>query len=220
MVGNSGNFPLEFVPARSLYEAFRQVVTPTGFQTVKNGVLARQATTDIFHLITLAAYKGNQYGFQWGVSLTYMPHRWENELRWHRTLKSARLDLWDRLMDLPQDLNLTRLPPDKSIPSRSHGIELFEQNLEREWQDLKTTIAGWLGLARDLPGVLSMSSQQKQRSWQGPHHWPPPSLVHAFTLSRMGSLREAVTELSEIIGEGVPDPNGLLVSALEKVVAR
>jgi hypothetical protein len=149
-----------------------------------------------------------------------MPHRWENELRWHRTLKSARLDLWDQLMDLPQELNLTRLPPDTSIPSRSHGIKLFEHNLEREWQDLKTTIAGWLDLVRELQGVLSMSSQQEKRSWRGPHHWPPPSLVHAFTLSRMGRRREAFTELNEIIGEGVSDPNGLLVSALEKVAAK
>ena len=78
----------ELVPAEAVYETFHHVVRPSGFRAISNGVLARPVTDDISHLIKLVAYKGGEYHFRWGASLAYVPHSWNNALRWHRTSKS------------------------------------------------------------------------------------------------------------------------------------
>jgi hypothetical protein len=214
------NDRLETVPATTIYQIFADVVQLPGFQTVRKGALAKQISDDVIHLITLTAYKGATYGFRWGVSLTYVPHRWENELRWHRSIKSATLDLWEQLADLPEAFNLTQLPPNSSIPSSLHGPERFEERLRAEWRDLRSTITSWLEKVSDLPGVLAMSEQQMQRPWKGPRHWPPPSFVRAFTLARMGEFGKATVELKANADGSLPDPNGLLSKALQQVSAR
>lgn len=81
-----------FIPADEVYRVFEKIVVLSGFQLIRKGMLARQVSEEIIHLINLAAYKGAIYGIQWGVSLNYVPHRWENELRWHRSIKSR----WQR----------------------------------------------------------------------------------------------------------------------------
>lgn len=211
----------EFIPAAKIYEIFAAVVTVPGFQLIAKGILAREVTSDIIHVIRLAAYKGGAFGFEWGVSLTYMPHSWNTGLRWHRSLTSARFDLFDRLADLPSDLNLTKLQPNAHVPTSLHCAELFQQNLLTEWEDCKTTIDAWLDGVRSLEGVLSRSSEQSHRVWRGPEHYPPPGLVHAFTLDRMGRQEEANAELTALISdELVSDPNGRLRSALKQVVEK
>lgn len=207
----------ETVPATTIYQIFEDVVKLPGFQIAKKGALAKQINDDVIHLLHLTPYKGAMYGFRWGVSLTYVPHSWENELRWHRSVKSATLDLWEQRADLPHAFNLTQLPPNSAIPSSLHGPELFEQNLRREWEDLKSTITSWFEKVSNLSGVLAMSEQQMRRSWQGPRHWPPPSLIHAFTLARMGDFAKATAELKAITEFDVSDANGLLLKALMQV---
>ena len=207
------------VPVETIYAIFKEVVASPGFDLLKSGTLAHRINDDITHLIVLGHYKGGMYGLRWGTSLAFVPHSWENDLKWHRTPKSARFDLWDHLSGLPDNLNLAKLPPNSSNPSSLHGPKLFEENLKREWEDLRSTIAAWLDQVRDPPGVLARSSEQMKRKWMGPEHWPPPGLVHAFTLARMGHSREASLELSAVIDKEVSDPNGLLKSALNTVSA-
>ena len=122
-------------------------------------------------------------------------------------------------MDLPQELNLTKLSPNAAMPSKLHGLEFFQEELKARWRDFRTTGFGWLERVTDLEGGLAMSAEQTQRTWHGPRHWPPPSLVHAFTLSRSGQVQDAVAQLNAIVDVEVTDPNGLLVSALEKIAA-
>lgn len=209
----------ESVPVETVYAIFKEVVAPPGFGLLKGGTLAQRIDDNVTHLIVLGHYKGGMYGLQWGVSLTFVPHTWENDLRWHRTPKSARFDLWEHLFDLPDSLNLAKQPLNSSIPSSLHGPKLFENNLRREWESLRSTIAAWLEQVRDTSGVLARSSEQMKRKWTGPHHWPPPSLVHAFTLARVGRSREASLELNALIDKEISDPNQLLRSALDRVSA-
>ena len=91
----------DFVPADEVYGVFAKIVVVSGFQSIRKGVLAKQANDEIIHLIKLEAYKGGIYGIMWGVSLNYVPHRWENELRWHRSIKSSVFDLSDELNHIP-----------------------------------------------------------------------------------------------------------------------
>jgi hypothetical protein len=130
------------------------------------------------------------------------------------------LDLWDQLADLPPYLNFTRVHKNSSIPSGLHGPELFEQNLRREWRDIESTIGQWLDSVSDLSGVLSMSAKQMERVWTGPSHFPPPSLVHVFTLARIGHFAEAEAELKAIADVEIPKPNHLLFQALQKIASQ
>ena len=59
-----------------------------------------------------------------------------------------------------------------------------------------------------------------QRAWPGLGHWPPPSLVHAFTLARLGRSQQVSAELNAIIGSDVRDPNCKLAMALQKATTR
>jgi len=216
----------QIVPATKIYEIFHKVVKLPEFEVVGRNLLAKQVSTDLVHLVNLAAYKGALYGLRWGVSLSYVPHRWEKELRWHRSLKSARLDLFDEPMDLPPTLNLAKQPLDQFAPCALHGPEAFERDLTREWQILHNTITSWFERVADLHGILAMSEEQMERSWTGPHHWPPPSLIHSFTLARMGNLERATKELQNITDTGVhetkfPPPEGsgegvILICRLER----
>jgi hypothetical protein len=215
-----GQDPWETVPAGTIYQIFEDVVKLAGFHMARKGVLARQVSADLIHLINLTRFKGALYGFRWGVSLSYVPHRWENKLLWHRSIRSAALDLWDQLADLPPRVNFMRVRKNSSIPSGLHGRELFEQNLRREWREIESTISQWLDSVSDLSGVLSMSAKQMERVWTGPSHFPPPSLVHAFTLARMGHSAEAEAELKAIADAEIPKPNSLLFQALQKVAAQ
>lgn len=209
-----------FIPADEVYRVFEKIVVLSGFQLIRKGMLARQVSEEIIHLINLAAYKGAIYGIQWGVSLNYVPHRWENELRWHRSIKSSVFDLSDEFNHMPDKRHLVESLPFDSFPSRSHGLEIFEKNLKREWEEVRPVLRAWLDQASSLQGVLSRAEEQMKRAWPGPHHWPPPSLVHVFTLARLGRIQEASAELNAIVGSDVLDPQGRLPIALQKVAAR
>lgn len=209
--------PRGIVPASAIYQIFESVVKVTGFQMARKGVLAKQVSADVIHLITLMPFKGAAYGFRWGVSLPYVPHYRENKLRWHRSIRSAVLDLWDQRTDLPSELKITGTGRNSSVPSRLHGPKLFEQNLRREWREIESTVGQWLDNVSDLIGVLSMSSKQMERIWTGPRHFPPPSLIHAFTLARMGHTAEAEAQLKAIANIEMPKPDQILFQALQKV---
>src|SRR5215813_1028850 len=204
------------VPAEEIYRIFKRIIIAPGFQLISKGMLAKQVNDEIIHLIKLTAYKGAIYGLQWGVSLTYVPQRWENELRWHRSFTSAVFDLSDELNDMPEHRHLVEFLQFDCFPSALHGPKLFEKNLKRDWEEVRPILTGWLDRANHLQGVLLRAEEQMQRAWPGPHHWPPPSLVHAFTLARLGRAQQAMAELNAIICNEVRDPNGKLATALQK----
>jgi hypothetical protein len=87
----------EMVSASKVYDAFNTIAPPSlpRFAVLKEGQLVREVCSDIVHLINLSATKGGRYTFRWGVSLTYVPHEWDPKPKFHRTLKSARFDLFE-----------------------------------------------------------------------------------------------------------------------------
>lgn len=121
---------------------------------------------------------------------------------------------------MPQERHLVESLPVESFPSRLRGPVLFERNLKREWKEVRAVLNAWLEEASDLEGVLSRAREQMQRAWPGPRHWPPPSLLHAFTLARLGRTQEAFVELNAILGSDVRDLNGRLAMALQKASTR
>jgi hypothetical protein len=90
------------VPAPTTLHLFEDIVQPErlGFTLLKKNLFGKQASTDIVHLLKLQAIKGGSFTLWWGVSLSYVPHKWQTELEWHRTFKSSRFDLFEEPLNI------------------------------------------------------------------------------------------------------------------------
>jgi hypothetical protein len=92
---------------------------------IRRGLFGRQVNADIIQLLRFAPYKGYSYGFEWGVSLLFVPHDFERNVRsvrFHRPLKSPHFDLFEDAGD-----EFRRRGGDERdgfIPA-SHGAEVF-----------------------------------------------------------------------------------------------
>jgi hypothetical protein len=89
-------YGINFVPTDKIYQVFEETIRPVqlGFVPLKTGFYARPINDDIVHLLKLLALKGRTYTLKWGVSLSYIPHEYEKNLRWHKSFKSSKFDLF------------------------------------------------------------------------------------------------------------------------------
>ena len=187
------------VPASDVYAAFDQVVVPScsGFAQIKQGLLARQISPDVFHLISFGSDKRGSYCFRWGVSLAYVPHEWGERCRYHRTLKSVRFDLFeDPLEFVVQDWRSAE--GWGYMADTLHGPMCFREDLVRAWANLWPIITSWFSAVQDLQGVLNQATQHLRHNWRGARHYPDPKLVLAFTLARVGKREEGAAALNEL----------------------
>ena len=214
----------ETVPAEQIYKIFERTLTPDcpGFVRTRKDLFVREVTAEIFHVIKIIRYKGAVYGFMWGASLAYMPHEWKNRLSWHRSGKSARLDLFEQAGEDVRKSSALSRNPQRFYANFMHGEKQFADELLSSWKLLKGMIFGWFDQVQDVRDVLSGCEAQMAREWSGPQHWPPPELVHAFTLARLGQVERAIEDV-EIIKKQhqfVVDPNGNLVRAIKLVAGK
>jgi hypothetical protein len=192
----------EIVSASKVYDAFNNTVPPSlpKFAALKESQLAHEVCPDIVHLIKLSALKGGMYTFRWGVSLSYVPHEWDPKPKFHRTLKSARFDLWED----PFEFLITDHDSDEAgdfFIDTLHGEQCMKDDFAKSWSKLRPEITGRLELLTTLEGVLQKGIEHAARKWIGPRHWPYPGIVHAFTLARLGNMSEADSVLRECITE-------------------
>jgi hypothetical protein len=181
------------VPAAMVYQAFEDLVQPAsfGFRDIRKGLYGRIVNEDIVHIMKLQAMKGRSYTVRWGVSLTYFPHEWRSGLRWHRSFKSSRFDLFE----LPGDSSSDWRENDKDQVHTLNGKPYLLETLQIMWNRLEPRIDNWFSSIRSLHGVLERAIEQSERKWVLSHH-PSPELVYAITLSRMGRQEEALAALN------------------------
>lgn len=182
------------VPAGDVYAAFEEISSPAlgGFSAIKPGILARQVNGDIVHILGLQARKGWAYTVGWGVSLPYLPQVRKGRLKWHRTLKSVRFDLWEDPCEY-------FTAPGNYIAQNGHGARYLRETMAEMWSAVKDPIQSWFDATGDLTGVLGRAEEQQNRKWNGPHHVPDPQLVRAFTLHRLGRTAEARVAFSQYV---------------------
>lgn len=161
-----------------------------GYEEIKPNLYGRQVHADIVQLIKFLILKGQNYTIWWGVSLRFLPHRWNNRLSWHRTFRSSRLDLFEIPFDYLVNANSSWEEQDRLISPSFYGEDFFQICVSNMWKYLQPEIDSWFDKAKAFPGILELSNDQIQRTWTGPHHFPDPLLVHAFTLARMGKIEE------------------------------
>jgi hypothetical protein len=190
------------VPAREVYATFDDLasLTSDGFSTIKPAFYARSMSADIVHLVKLQALKGWTYTVWWGVGLTYLPRVSGSALRWSRTLKSARFDLWEEPLEYFGLLEMERDVSDKYSAQNGHGPQYLRETMTQMWSTVAAPVREWLSATQDLPSVLARSEEQQNRHWRGPRHGPDPGLVRAFTLNRLGHGSQARAAFDEYAG--------------------
>jgi hypothetical protein len=207
------------VRAATAYEAFDDIVAKSepDFTSVKNGVLAKMVSDDIIHLFQLSLLKGASYGFSWGVSLSFVPHDWGEKPKFHRTLKSARMDLWEEPCEFPvTESDSTDVGG--YLVDVMHGDECMKNDLRAAWTKIRLPIHSFFDSMTTIEGVLKKAEEHSFREWRGPQHGPDPGYVRAFALARLGRLAEAETVVNEVVRARNNDesPQGLL-AALKQI---
>ena len=180
-----------------VHTIFEEVVNPQalGFVHIKRGMYGRPASEDISHIMRLQAYKGASFGLRWGVSLTYVPHGLPGKVRWHRTLKSSNLDLFEEPGDYPPTRTNSQIH--YYVPSL-YGENCFRTELTTVWQHLQPIVKSWFDSTLTLTDVLDRSFEQMHRTWLGPSHYPDPAIIHLLTLSRLGRTDAALVMLADL----------------------
>lgn len=212
------------VPAKRIHEIFDEVVEPARieFAVAKPGLLARPVDDDITHVIKLRPLKGASYDICFGASLSYVPYPYLPKVKWHRTLKSASLDLFEE----PQVewwQNAGRKTGDGCpyLAQSSLGEKCFLEELSRAWKEMSSGAMAWFADVRSLQGILQKCAAHLQRRSDGPRHLPGARLVNAFTLGKLNRADEAHSELQLFLQEYQEGPQARtnLESALRQVLA-
>jgi len=216
---NNSTTNWDLVSAARIYEILEQVIKPDcpDFSIVREGALAKPINEDIFHWIRFVRYKGGVYGFRWGLSLAYVPHEWKDRVSWHRSAKAAVFDLWEQAGEDMDDTGVLAPEHPPLEANLMYGESVFRDEWHMVWEALRNVIWSWLNQIADLADVLRVSEKQAMKHWHGPQHWPPPQLVHAFTLARLGNRNQAMNELGAIVATDGFDPKGNLIRALNKI---
>jgi len=206
------------VAASSVYACFGEIVVnsePT-FALLKDGLVVRQSYADVVQMIQLGAGKGGMYVFRWGVSLGFVPHDWSPRLKYHRTLKSARLDLWEN----PSDFLIADPYSGEDwdyLVDTMHGEPCMRRDMQMAWSRLHQVINSFFSYMGNLEGILQRAKEHATKDWQSFRHSPDPKMVQAFTLARLGRLPEAEGLLSAFIAESKSfDAPEALLAALRK----
>lgn len=183
----------ELVPATRVYEIALDVMLPDemNLSVLNPGYYAARSEHGIVHLLKLFPTKGASYYVRWGLSLGYVPHKWNPKLRWHRTLKSARFDVWESAFDY-FDLGRKHWREwERFLVTKSNGETYLRKQMNEMWTRLAPVVQEWFASTTTLSGVLSAIDRQIDREGASSDHFPPPPLVRAFTLSRTGEIQEA-----------------------------
>ena len=184
------------VSAESARLIFEEIVaedlSKLGFTIIKPFLLGRPVDKDIIQLIKLKRVKGISYILMWGVSLSFVPHRWDSKVEWHRTLKSAHFDLFEQGLSAEREAD-SRIRPTDPEPYVDwlRGNACFNDDLVRVWGALRPHIMQWWDTGRTLEDLLGIARRQEELHWRSFRHFPPQELVIACILARHGRLEES-----------------------------
>jgi hypothetical protein len=180
------------IPDNRVYQLLELIVQPVqqNYEIIKNGLFGRKVHENIYHLIKFQALKGYSFTIWWGASLTYLPQYWNKDLKWHQTLRSARLDLFEMPWDYLINTNSSWQERELYATSALEGEEAFQKNAAIMWKMMQPHVLAWMDKAGTIPGILDLASGQVRRNWSGARHFPNPLFVLAFTYAKLGKVEQ------------------------------
>jgi hypothetical protein len=191
----------QVVSTSTALQLFEEIAQPArlGFTRIRKNLFGRQVSTDIVHLLKFQALKGGALSLWWGVSLSYVPHKWQTKMEWHRTFKSSRFDLLEEPFEYFHLYEVHWREEEKYLAHGLYGEALLRKGLVNMWNTLQQSILTWFASVQSYEGVAEKANQQAARKWIGPRHWPDPLLVYAFTLARSGKVESAQETLNTFL---------------------
>ena len=147
----------------------------------------------IRHVFEVGAMKGGVFMPRWGLSLDFVPHVKGNALAWHRTEKSAILDLVYDPVDF--DAEWQRHWAIDSL----HGPSGFRRDAQRVLPLAVEKACAWLDDVTDITSALQRAewlrtADRPGRRFAFLNHVQQP-LAYAFLLARGGSPEAALDAL-------------------------
>ncbi len=183
---------------------FEQVPTPTsilqailslpltqrGFEQIGPQKWVRSTKEAIRELVVLIRGKGGGLSPAWGFSLDFVPHIAASKVRWHRTPKSALLDLrYD-----PVDYDVQSLPGPRWWDPAVRGVDRSREAARKVLAQAETFFAGVRTIA-DLPEAFEAKRRRRNTRF-GLLNYVQEPMAYAFTLARLGRQKDAVEWLT------------------------
>lgn len=198
----------DLLPAEAFHGPIHAVLdarlSRLGFVCSKPGTWAKEDCREGRPMIVMQHYKGKMSAPVWGYSLNYVPHLNNacSRVAWHRTLKSARLDVFpfDEQQDLP---SLSRFATaEEHVVAADRILGDACDRAERFFATFST--------AGDL---LPLFNRLRDYDGDGLGYWNYTNLplAHAFTLRLTGDERagrrllERYIERHAIVGRAAAD---------------
>jgi hypothetical protein len=207
----------DLLQAAFIDDAIRQTLSTAleaaGFRTVRPRFWVRSRTPPVRHVVTVAALKGAAYSPIWGISLDYVPHvAGRGTVHWHRTDKSARLDLTYDPVDHESDpgWELSRFSSPAGFSSRCKAIA---PRLLHAVDSFVTP------LTSDMAIRQAFEAKRKRPTTRfGFENYYQNVLAYAFTLARVGDMANAELWLGRYLMVSEPDDDEI-AAALRRLLA-
>jgi hypothetical protein len=164
------------------------LLVPTGFRSTKPRRWVR-SFAPVRHIFEVVAMKGASFVPVWGISLDFVPHVTGERLGWHRTDKSARMDLVYDPIDFDPRWQ------ERSCIGSLRGADATLNDARRVLPAAVRDALGWLDPGRDVASVLGRaeflrSADRPGRRFAFENYVQQP-LAYAFLLARNGSSEKA-----------------------------
>jgi hypothetical protein len=151
----------------------------------------------IRHIFEIVQMKGASYAPTWGISLDFIPHISGGKLAWHRTEKSARMDLVYDPVDFDARWR------ERACIDSVHGLEGTLTDAQRVLTVAIQQALEWLDPVRDIASALERAEVFRTAARPGGRfgfaNYVQQPLAYAFLLARNGSRDRALEELDSWI---------------------
>ncbi len=167
-----------------------RLLGPDRFETVDLLKWVRSIDTPIRQVFCFSQWKGGMVAPTWGLSLDFVPHVSGSTLKWHRTPKSALLDLVvdarDRVLDMPyhQGLSPIRERVATVVPSAVARASDF-------WNRFRAV--------SDLPAAFAWLQSYLSTGGLGFYNYVQHPIALAFVYARNSQPRQAQIELEKFL---------------------
>ena len=218
----------DFVPASEIDAILENELGASlarkGFLIRSPRAYVRSRIPKIRDLIIIQPMKGASYAPCWGFSLDFVPHISRDALRWHRTDRSARLDLrfdpLDYLYPGSSEFNQWTIDSARGTRTARKDIRRITTMLSKQAEAFFAQVQGEPDL---LPAFQREAAREAVRF--NFYNYSQQPIAYAFILARLGDLDSAKAELEkacamhdasvtvrqrlkEMIGQFAADPQG------------
>eukprot|EP01133_Synstelium_polycarpum_P005138 gene5138-5957_t len=161
------------------------LLQPLGFEVQGPLSWLRSVDAPIRQLFRLEQWKGGALAPSWALSLDFVPHLSGNEIKWHRTSKSARPDLTFDVRDRAFDISCS-CGPDAIATSAPNILRAAIPKAESFWDEARSIA--------DLPGAFERVKQHLSTGGLGFYNYIQHPLAYAFVLAMNGKPDTAEEE--------------------------